>query len=150
MTVNETLGLRSTAAMSALDAHRRRRFLCAASHIKRSGVPNSAGFASVYQAYLWADSRSRSCETAEPTPSACLCRGKRALRLGVVSQKTSSVWSTRLWPAMVTKYVGLAAPPCVWRIVFSTHDIPKLRQTHWLPSFPHSGREIWVNQRQKR
>ena len=36
----------------------------------------------------------------------------------------------------------------VWHVVFSRHDIPKLRMTHWLPSFEHSNREIWVKQRQ--
>jgi hypothetical protein len=35
-------------------------------------------------------------------------------------------------------------------MVFSHHDIPQLRQRHWLPTFPHSAREIWVKQRQIR
>jgi hypothetical protein len=50
----------------------------------------------------------------------------------------------------VSKKIRLTAPQYVWRIVFATRDIPKLRQTHWLPSFPHSDREIWVKQRQIR
>jgi hypothetical protein len=44
----------------------------------------------------------------------------------------------------------IPTPYYVYRIVFRTRDIPKLRQTHWLPSFPHSDREIWVKQRQIR
>jgi hypothetical protein len=38
----------------------------------------------------------------------------------------------------------------VYRILFSNRDLPKLRQSHWLPSFPHSAREIWIKQRQFR
>jgi hypothetical protein len=38
----------------------------------------------------------------------------------------------------------------VYRILFSDRDLPKLRQSHWLPSFPHSAREIWIKQRQFR
>jgi hypothetical protein len=44
----------------------------------------------------------------------------------------------------------IPTPYYVWHVVFSRHDIPKLRMTHWLPSFPHSNREIWVKQRQIR
>jgi hypothetical protein len=44
----------------------------------------------------------------------------------------------------------IPTPYYVYRIVFRTHDIPKLRMTHWLPSFPHDNREIWVKQRQIR
>ncbi len=44
----------------------------------------------------------------------------------------------------------IPTPYYVWRVVFSRHDITKLRMTHWLPSFPHSNREIWVKQRQIR
>jgi hypothetical protein len=44
----------------------------------------------------------------------------------------------------------IPTPYYVWHIVFRTHDIPKLRMTHWLPSFSHSDREIWVKQRQIR
>jgi ssDNA-binding Zn-finger/Zn-ribbon topoisomerase 1 len=58
---------------------------------------------------------------------------KRALGLGVVSKK-----------------IRLTAPQYVWHITFFHHDIPQLRQRHWLPTFPHSNREIWVKQRQIR
>jgi hypothetical protein len=56
----------------------------------------------------------------------------RALGLGVVSLKPSRN--------------ALTALQYVWRIQFVTRDIPKLRASHWLPSFPHSAREICVKQ----
>ena len=47
-------------------------------------------------------------------------------------------------------FARIPTPYYVYRIVFSKHDIPNLRATHWLPQFPHSEREIWVKQRQVR
>ena len=44
----------------------------------------------------------------------------------------------------------IPTPYYVWRVVFSHHEIPKLRMTHWLPEFTHTNREIWVKQRQIR
>ena len=44
----------------------------------------------------------------------------------------------------------IPTPYYVWRVVFLSRDIPKLRVSHWLPCFPHSAREIWVKQRQIR
>ena len=46
----------------------------------------------------------------------------RALGLGVVSLNPSRN--------------ALTALQYVWRIQFVTRDIPKLRASHWLPSFP--------------
>jgi hypothetical protein len=31
---------------------------------------------------------------------------------------------------------ALTAPQYVYRILFSNRDLPKLRQSHWLPEFP--------------
>ena len=42
----------------------------------------------------------------------------------------------------------IPTPYYVWHVVFSRHDIPKLRMTHWLPCFERTNREIWVKQRQ--
>lgn len=50
----------------------------------------------------------------------------------------------------MSKKFQLTAPQYVWRIVFSTRDLPKLRQSQYLADFPHSAREIWVKQRQIR
>ena len=47
-------------------------------------------------------------------------------------------------------YARIPTAYYVYRIVFSKHDIPRLRATYWLPQFPHSEREIWVKQRQVR
>src|SRR5664280_3437619 len=51
---------------------------------------------------------------------------KSALGLGVVSKK-----------------YALTAPYYIYYVAFRSHDIPKLRASHWIPSFPHSAREIW-------
>ena len=51
---------------------------------------------------------------------------------------------------VVSKEYALTALYYVYRIAFRSHDIPKLRASHWIPSFPHSAREIWVKQRQIR
>jgi hypothetical protein len=40
------------------------------------------------------------------------------------------------------KNFRLTTPQYLWHITFSHHDIPKLHQRHYLPSFPHSAREI--------
>ena len=66
-------------------------------------------------------------------PSCASLKEKSALGLGVVSKK-----------------YALTAPYYVYRIAFRSHDIPMLRASHWIPSFPHSAREIWVKQRQIR
>lgn len=50
----------------------------------------------------------------------------------------------------MSKKLRLTAPQDVWHILFSTRDLPKLRQSHYLPGFPHGPREIWVKQRQIR
>jgi len=31
---------------------------------------------------------------------------------------------------------AMTAPQYVYRYLFSNRDLPKLRQSHWLPSFP--------------
>jgi len=43
----------------------------------------------------------------------------------------------------VSKKYALTAPYYIYYIAFRSHDIPKLRASHWIPSFPHSAREIW-------
>ena len=42
------------------------------------------------------------------------------------------------------------APYYVWRVTFLARELPKLRASHYLASFPHTTREIWVKQRQVR
>ncbi len=42
------------------------------------------------------------------------------------------------------------APYYVWRIIFTTRDLPKLRVVQYLPAFTHTAREIYVKQRQIR
>ena len=51
---------------------------------------------------------------------------------------------------VVSKKYALTAPYYIYYIAFRSHDIPKLRASHWIPSFPHSARETWVKQRQIR
>jgi hypothetical protein len=58
--------------------------------------------------------------------------------------------SCALGLGVVSKKYALTAPYYIYYIAFRSHDIPKLRASHWIPSFPHSAREIWVKQRQIR
>ena len=56
----------------------------------------------------------------------------------------------RVGAGVVSKEYALTALYYVYRMAFRSHDNPKLRASYWIPSFPHSEREIWVKQRQIR
>jgi hypothetical protein len=80
-------------------------------------------------------------------PFAAVCRLIGMVITHLLDQLRIPTTSRRRWNQTANS-ARIPTPYYVWRVVFSHHEIPKLRMTHWLPEFTHTNREIWVKQRQ--